>query len=140
MLRRIVPDVIDSDRVIKLPRDATVLEAARLMRDQNVGAVLVMEELALLGIFTERDMVTRVVAERRDSETTKLSEVMTADPDRVEADETAITALRMMDDGGYRHLPVIERGAVVGVVSRRDFSGLELAQLDEEAAIWSRIG
>ena len=51
-----------------------------------------------------------------------------------------MTALRMMDDGGYRHLPVMQRGRVIGVVSRRDFTGVEMAQLDDEEALWSRIG
>ena len=84
-------------------------------------------------------MVTRVVAEGLDPDTTRLHDVMTRDPDTISADDMAIEALRLMDDGGFRHLPVLKDDQVVGVVSRRDFSGLEKARMDEEAAIWDRI-
>ena len=140
MLRKLVPDVISAPRVISLTEDATVLEAAQLMRDENIGAVLIMKGPYLIGIFSERDMVNRVVADCRDPTSTPLADVMTPEPDRVEAHDTAMTALRMMDDGGYRHLPVMQHGRVVGVVSRRDFTGVEMAQLDDEEALWSRIG
>ena len=64
---------------------------------------------------------------------------MTPDPDTVSPDNTAIEALRMMQDGGYRHLPVVEDGTVLGVASRRDFHGDEKARLEEETGLWERI-
>ena len=140
MQRKIVPDVISGQRVVHLEVTATVGEAAELMRDRNVGCVLVMGNNLLLGIFTERDLVARVVAEKRDPDATRLGDVMTPGPDTISADDRAIEALRLMDDGGYRHLPVVKDNQVVGVVSRRDFSGLEKARIDEETAIWDRIG
>jgi CBS domain-containing protein len=64
---------------------------------------------------------------------------MTPDPDTVSSDTTAIDALRLMQDGGYRHLPVVDSGRVLGVVSRRDFYGVEKLRLDDETALWERI-
>ena len=110
------------------------------MRERHVGAVLVTTDGHLDGIFTERDMVNRVVAEGRDPDRTTLAEVMTADPDTIAPTTTAIEALRLMNDGGYRHLPIVERGRVVGIVSRRDFHGDEKARLDDESDLWKRIG
>lgn len=140
MQRKIVPDVISGQRLVHLGDGATVREAAQVMREQKIGCVLVMEGQSLLGIFTERDVLTRVVAEGLDPDATRLGEVMTPAPDTISADDMAIEALRLMDDGGFRHLPVLKDGQVVGVVSRRDFSGLEKARIDEETAIWDRIG
>jgi CBS domain-containing protein len=109
------------------------------MRDHRVGAVLVIEgDHQLVGIFTGRDAVHRVLAEGRSTETT-LAEIMTHDPDFMPPDKKAIEALRQMEDGRYRHLPIVEGGKVVGIVSRFDFSGLEIDRLDEETGLWERI-
>ena len=139
MMRKIIPDVIRGQEVVHLAGEATAGEAARLMHDRNVGAILVMKKKRLEGILTVADMTYRVVAQGRDPETTPLYEVMTAAPDTVGPDCAAIDALRMMQDGGYRHLPVVEGGTVLGVVSRRDFHGCEKARLDEETILWERI-
>lgn len=140
MQRKIIPNVVNKQLIVHAkPTDAVRL-AAKLMRDRNVGCVLVMEEGSLLGIFTEGDLVTRVVAEERDPDATLIGDVMTPEPDTVSADETAIVALRRMDDSGFRHFPVVKDGAVVGVISRSDFSGSEMARMDEETALWDRIG
>jgi CBS domain-containing protein len=110
------------------------------MRDRRVGAVLVTEgENRLLGIFTGRDAVHRVLAEGRSAARTKLAEVMTRDPHTMPLGKTAIDALRLMEDGRYRHVPVVDGGRVVGIVSRFDFSGIELDRLDEETGLWERI-
>jgi CBS domain-containing protein len=84
-------------------------------------------------------MTYRVVAEGRDPDKTSAREVMTPDPDTVSPDTTAIDALRLMQDGGYRHLPVVDGRSVLCVVSRRDFFGVEKARLDDETALWERI-
>ena len=140
MLRKIMPDVVRDQTLVALPGSATVREAARLMRDRKVGSVLVMEAGRLEGIFTERDLVSRVAAEGLDLEGTRLAEVMTAGPDTVTPEATAFDALRLMEDGGYRHLPVVSGQRVLGIVSRRDFLGMEKSRLEEEDAIWERIG
>jgi CBS domain-containing protein len=139
-MRRVVPDIVNNQQLLELPATATVRSAARAMRERHVGAVLVTADGHLDGIFTERDMVNRVVAEGRDPDRTTLAEVMTADPDTIAPTTTAIEALRLMNDGGYRHLPIVERGRVVGIVSRRDFHGDEKARLDDESDLWKRIG
>jgi CBS domain-containing protein len=140
-MRKLVPDVVSNQQqLLALPRTATVRAAAQAMRERHVGAVLVAADGRLEGIFTERDMVNRVVAEGRNPDQTTLAEVMTADPDTASPNDTAITALRRMQDGGYRHLPIVDRGRLVGVVSRRDFHGEEKARLDEESGLWEKIG
>ena len=140
MPRKIIPDVISKRHALYVAGDAPVIEAARLMQKHDVGAVLIEEGDSLQGILTVNDMACRVIAEDRDPKTTSAKEVMTPDPDTVTADTTAIEALRLMHDGGYRHLPVVESGQVLGVVSRRDFYGVEKARLDDETALWERIG
>jgi CBS domain-containing protein len=140
MLRKIVPDVLHGQQVVHLSGRATVRQAAHMMRECGIGSILVMENEALEGIITVADMTYRVVAEGRDPDTTCLCEIMTAEPDTITPESTAIEALRLMQDGGYRHLPVVDRGAVVGVVSRRDFHGAEKGRLDEETSLWERIG
>jgi CBS domain-containing protein len=109
------------------------------MRENNVGAVLIVEDEALKGILTVNDLTYRVIAEGRDPDETLLGEIMTPDPDTVGSDTTAIEALRLMQDGDYRHLPVVDGGRILGLVSRRDFHGVEKARLDDETALWERI-
>ena len=140
MAPRIVPHVMASKKVVHLSGEASVREAARLMREQNIGAVLIMENQALTGIFTVADMTYRVIADGLDPDATPLQAVMTARPDTIAADSAAIEALRLMQDGGYRHLPVVEGGTVIGMVSRRDFHGTDKARLDDETHLWERIG
>ncbi len=139
MLRRIIPDVIRGQRVLCLGGQSTARQAAKLMRKNNVGAVLIVEDEALKGILTVNDMTYRVIAEGRDPDKTLLGEIMTPDPDTVGSDTTAIEALRLMQDGDYRHLPVVDGGRILGLVSRRDFHGVEKARLDDETALWERI-
>ncbi len=139
MLRRVGEMMKDGD-VVALPPSATIDEAARLMKAKRCGSVLVTVDNDLKGIFTERDVVNRVVAERLDALTTTLAQVMTGQPDTVTPDTLAVDALRMMEDGGYRHLPVVRGGAILGVVSRRDFYGEEKAEVEKERHIWERIG
>jgi len=110
------------------------------MRERSVGAVLVTEgDDHLVGIFTGRDAVCRVLAEGRSADRTQIADVLTQDPDTMGPDKSAIEALHLMQDGGYRHVPVTDRGLVVGIVSRGDFRGLEQARLDEETGLWERI-
>jgi len=132
MIRRIVPDVINDQTLIKVaPRD-TVRQAARLMRDKKIAAVLVMEGERLVGILTERDMTVRVVAAGLDAETTQVREIMTSDPDTLAPDDTASDAIRMMKSRNYRHLPVVEGGRVVGMVSVRDLYAVYNGELEQD--------
>jgi CBS domain-containing protein len=140
MSMRQMSEMVSHQNPLTLPPDTTVQRACACMRDRRVGAVLVTDtERRLVGIFTGRDAVSRVLAEGKDAARTPLEEVMTRNPDAMPPGRTAIEALRLMQDGGYRHLPVIREGRVVGVVSRGDFRGLEQARLDEETGLWERI-
>lgn len=139
MKSRRVSDVFLSNRIIALAPDASVREASHLMAREKVGAVLVTVEDHLAGIFTERDALSRVLANKLDPDLTTLREVMTPDPISTAPDAGAIDALRLMRDGGYRHLPVVQDGTLVGVVSLRDFVGSELAEIEEETDFQIRI-
>jgi CBS domain-containing protein len=137
---RKMSDIVRHQDPLTLPSEATVKEACRCMRDRRVGAVLVTEaDRRLIGIFTGRDAIHRVLAEGKSAVRTALSAVMTRDPTTILPRKTAIEALRLMEDGRYRHLPIVDDGKVVGIVSRFDFSGLELDRLDEETGLWERI-
>jgi CBS domain-containing protein len=110
------------------------------MRDHRVGAVLVIkDDRRLVGIFTGRDAVHRVLAEGKSAALTTLAEVMTPNPHSMPPDKIAIEALRLMEDARCRHLPIVEDDKVVGIVSRFDFTGMELDRLDEETGLWERI-
>ena len=80
--------------------------------------------------------VARVVAEALDPAATTLGAVMTPRPDTLKPHASAIEALRMMQDGGYRHLPLVDGERIAGIVSRGDFCGLEQARLDDETGFW----
>jgi CBS domain-containing protein len=109
------------------------------MRDRGIGAVLVLDaQQHLVGIFTGRDAVCRVLAVGLDPAKTKLGDVMTRDPKTMPPGKTALDALHVMQDGGFRHVPVVEDGKVVGIVSKGDFRGIEQARLDQETGIWEQ--
>ena len=108
MLRKI-KDIMRDCEVAELPPTSTVQRAARLMLRARQCATLIVSKGQLVGIVTEQDIVRRVVAMGLDPAATILSEVMTARPDMIGFDELAIKGLRMMEDGGYRHLPVVKK-------------------------------
>jgi CBS domain-containing protein len=132
MIRRIVPDVIHDQILQKVSPSDTVRQAARMMRDGKIAAVLVMEAERLVGIVTERDMTVRVVAAGLDPETTAVREIMTANPDTLAPSDTASDAIRMMKSRNYRHLPVVEGGHVVGMVSVRDLYAVYNGELEQD--------
>jgi CBS domain-containing protein len=120
MGRRIVPDLISNQILSTVTPGSSVLDAARIMAERNIGAVLVAERGHLIGICTERDIAQRVCARSRDPEITLVAEVMTRDPATVGPDETPARALAMMRRIGCRHLPVVSGDAIVGMLSIRD--------------------
>jgi CBS domain-containing protein len=139
-MRKLMPDIVHDKDPLTLPPDATVRDACQRMRERRVGAVVVTApNNTPLGIFTGRDAVCRVIAQGCDPLATTLDAVMTRDPATMPPRTTAIDALRLMQDGGFRHVVIVEQGRVVGVVSRRDFSGAEKGRLDEETGLWERI-
>lgn len=119
VLNEPVKYVMENDRLLTAPPQSTVQAASRLMAARQAGAVLVMEAGQLLGIFTERDVVFRVIAQGRSARTTRLAEVMTPDPVTIGPDVRFGRALRIMQQRSFRHLPVLDRGRVVGIVAAR---------------------
>ena len=112
---------------VMLPPETTVMAAARQMRSRNVSAVLVTEgDAELVGIFTERDAIRRVLAEGLDPATTTLSDVMTDNPDTVTPQDNLAAAVRLMQAAQCRHVPIVEDGKAVGMVSRGRFFGQPL--------------
>jgi CBS domain-containing protein len=140
MSERHMLDIVRDQRPLTMPPTTTVREACKHMAERRVGAVLVTEGGdRLVGIFTGRDAVCRVLAEGKSAARTHLADVMTADPTTMPPGKTAIEALRMMQDCGFRHIPVTESGKVVGIVSRGDFRGMEQARLDDETRMFERL-
>jgi CBS domain-containing protein len=130
---RTLDDIIRRQNPATLPVSATVQTACRVMRDRRVGAILVTEiDGRLAGLFTGRDAVGRVLAEALDPATTTLGAVMTVQPDTLRPQAQASDALRMMQNGGYRHLPIMEGKKIAGIVSRGDFTCSEHPSLDEK--------
>ena len=129
-----IRSVIQPRALVVAPPQASVSEASRLMKRGKVGAVLVVEEGRLVGIFTERDAVYRVMAVHRDPRVTTLAEVMTREPKTVAPDETFGYALLLMHENGFRHAPVIEEGRPIGVISARSALDPDLEEFTAEAA------
>ena len=129
----------DNEEVVILPPSATVHAAAVALAARHQCAVLVMTAERLQGIFTEQDIVRRVVAEWRDPDKVTLAEVMTPHPDTISPADNALRGLQMMEDGCYRHLPVTDLGRLVGLISRTDFLGEEKTELESERNYWEKI-
>ena len=120
MATRPVREIITRDRPLVGRTNDTVRTAAKKMAEHRCGSILVCDGDQLRGIFTERDLLVRVVATGRNPARTKLVEVMTRDPDTVEGSAPLVEAVRRMDECGYRHLPVLEGNRLLGVITLRD--------------------
>jgi CBS domain-containing protein len=128
-----IGSVMERKRILMAPPETSVSAAAELMAKKKVSAVLVVEDGRLVGIFTERDAVYRVIAKGRDARTTRLAEVMTPDPATVTPDESFGYAMLMMHERGFRHAPVVENNRPVGIVSARNALDPELEEFEAEA-------
>jgi CBS domain-containing protein len=106
--------------VYALPPEAPVIDAVRMMADKHVGALLVMRGEALAGIVSERDYARKVVLKGRSSSDTPVADIMTASVITVSPDDTLESCMRVVTEKRIRHLPVVDRGKVVGVVSIGD--------------------
>jgi CBS domain-containing protein len=141
---RPVRSIIEDQPPVTATADMTVAAASRLMKHKRVGAILVVEDGRLAGIFTERDALFRVIAEGRSPEMTTLAEVMTENPRTIAPDRPFGHALHLMYEGEFRHVPVVENGRPLGMVSARDALGPDLKQfiseLDKRAHIGEILG
>ena len=128
-----VRDIMERKKILTASPETTVSEAAKLMAAKKISAVMVIENKSLVGIFTERDAVSRVIAQDRDVRNTRLSDVMTSGPKTIGPDKSFGYALLLMHENGFRHVPVIEEGVVVGMVSARNALDPDLEEFTSES-------
>ncbi len=129
---KIVPDVIGGQEIAQLDPTASVRDAARLMAERRIGSVVITDGGTLRGIFTERDVSFGVVAPSLDPDATELAGVMTVNPGTMAPEDTALSALERMRGENYRHLPILDGGRLVGIVSIRDLYAVVESQLEED--------
>lgn len=128
----IVPHAIHGQELVTFAPDAIVRAVVEAMAKHRFGAVPVVESERLVGIFTERDVLVRVLAAGKDPDTTRLDEVMTRNPDTVRSSDAVLHALELMNQHGYRHLPVVDDDRLIGVVSIRDLYRSVKEQMDSD--------
>ena len=128
-----VGNLMENRDLLMAPPETTVSEASRLMARRKVGAVMVTRQNKLVGIFTERDVVFRVIAQGLEAENTPLSEVMTPSPITIDPEKSFGLALVLMQKNGFRHLPVTENGIPVGMVSARNALDPDLEEFASES-------
>jgi CBS domain-containing protein len=127
-----IRDLIKDQETYQAELGHTVLETVRAMVERNIGAVPILHGGKLVGIFSERDLMRRVVAEGRDPRSTCLAEVMTDDPLSINMNESLENCMALMRRHGFRHLPVCHEGQLIGVVSLRDILLHDLDEKDDE--------
>jgi len=128
-----VRSVMERRKLLKAAPETFVSKAAKLMAAKNVGAVLVVEANCLVGIVSERDIAFRVVALGLDPQATRLADVMTRAPHTVDPDKPFGYALLVMQENGFRHLPVVQDGKILGIVSSRSAMDPDLEEFVFEA-------
>ncbi len=134
MKRKLVPDVVTSQELILVSEDTSVATVSKLMADNNIGAVLVVNHGALIGIVTERDLNNKVLSKDVDPATVEVGSVMTRNPDTLPPDADAVEALTLMHSKHYRHLPITQGKRAVGIVSIRDLFKVAYEHLMAEQA------
>jgi signal-transduction protein with cAMP-binding, CBS, and nucleotidyltransferase domain len=127
-----VRDIVGNRVLFSVQESETVAGVARQMADFHVGAILVMDYGQLRGVFSERDLMLRVVLQRRDAESTPVSAVMSTEVATIDEAATAEEAMEAMHRRNCRHLPVTRAGEVVGFLSMRDLMDFQLARQTEE--------
>ena len=123
---RPIRSIIGEEGLVTATVSMPLADAARLMKEKHQGSVMIVKDCKLAGIFTERAALFRVVAEGRDTKATRLAEVMTRNPRTIHPDKPFPDALQIMREGGFRHVPVVEGGRPLGMISARDALGPEL--------------
>ena len=133
MQRKIIPDVVPRRNIRALKEKDSVIDCAKIMAEINVAAMIVVnDEGRLIGIVTERDLVQRLIAKERDAAKTTVSAIMTKNPDTLAPEDAAMDALELMQSRNYRHLPVVEDGRCVAMVSIRDLYAAAKVALEED--------
>jgi len=127
-----IREIIQGRPIYAAQSSDTILNAARAMVEHNVGAVPVLDGKQLVGVFSERDIMKRVLVERRDPSATTVAEVMSADPLVVGPDERVDNCLALMKQHGFRHLPVWDGHELQGFISMRDLLACDLDEKHDE--------
>ena len=117
-------------RVVKVTPDQSVLDAIKILASEDIGAAIVMNGERLAGIMSERDYTRKVILKGRASETTKVEEIMTANVVVVNPRTKTRDCMAIMTEKNIRHLPVVDDGRVIGMVSIRDIVGDIIADQD----------
>lgn len=128
-------DLFSGQDLTVVSKTQTILDVAKLMADRNIGAVPVVEGERVVGIFSERDIMTRVVARNIDPQTTTVDQVMTKELIVGEPGENIAQILSRMKQANIRHLPIVDQGKLVGIISFRDLLQADLNEKDEEIKI-----
>jgi CBS domain-containing protein len=126
-------ELVKDRKIYAINAESSVLEAARFMMERNIGAVPVLRNGQLAGIFSERDIMNRVVAVGRTPGLTSVAEVMTANPRAVDLDESIEECLFIMHEFGFRHLPIMDGKELKGLVSLRDIVLQQAGELKRQA-------
>ena len=125
-------DLVRNQQMYGVDANQAVLEVAKAMVERNIGAVPVLENGALVGILSERDLMKHIVAQGRDPGTTQVKEIMTREPYTVGPREELETCMIIMSQHGFRHLPICDGKKLVGMVSLRDIMLHGLNEKDHE--------
>lgn len=125
-------DLIKNQETYRADASQTVLDVAKAMVARNIGAVPVVRDGVIVGIFSERDLMKRVVVEGRQAETTRVGEVMTGEPLTVGPEETLENCMLLMRRHGFRHLPICDGKQLRGLISLRDLMLHDLNEKDDE--------
>jgi CBS domain-containing protein len=126
-----VRTIVAARETVTVDPQVSVLEAARLMVDHQIGAVPVVDRDRLAGIFTERDILARVVAAQRDPSATSVADVMTRELVVADITESYDVCLQRMQQARVRHLIVLDRGRLAGILSLRDLMAVDVSEKDE---------
>lgn len=127
-----VSSLLTGREVYAIQKNISVYEAAQYMASKHVGAVPVLDGAHLVGIFSERDVITRVVTRGLDPKAARVEDVMTKDLIVASADESYESCLRKMKQAACRHLPIVEGDRLLGVISLRDLLMVEITEKDEK--------
>jgi len=131
---KLVKHLLDNKgrHVISVAPDASVLDAIKIMADKAIGALVVMQDDALLGIMSERDYARKVIIKGRSSESTRVAEIMTADVLTTSSSQTVNECMNLMTERKIRHLPVVEDNTVIGMISIGDLVEAIISDQQEE--------
>ena len=129
---KIIPDIVKKQTISSLKKDNTIFEAATMMTSANVAAIIILDDARkIVGIVTERDLTRRAIAKNLDPKKTLIKEIMTKNPDSLAPNDSASNALELMQSRHFRHLPVVDGGTCVAMVSIRDLYIAAKSSLEE---------